>query len=451
MKKLLIICTLLFLTKASYSQSANDTLTIDDLYIDFTAPEITAFSILDLEMQEVVTPGSTKEFLTSVLNYVDDAGNVKPGLALEWAPFHTFIKNVPQKGFGRSIRNLSISFATASTDTTSSQMGLGFKWTIYDGTNPYNNKNFRKDLDQVFDDVDKEFGIVQQAARPRIIQQKKIMITLLSKKSIPDSFEIVDDVFGLSTLDGFYNIRSYFIEGNVLQVSETVNEYFLREILEKIDTAKHDEIKMDPLISSTISEFTSIYLFLNAYASPQTMYLRELEKLKKAFEKENWNKPAIQISCGWGFHSDSSFIGDYKQIVRTFAFTSGLPVDIGLKGGIPDWLRSNVRWLFQVKYQNYDNERFELNDQWSIGNRFIFGRSRVRASYEFAYLDEENQSVEPSIDANGWRHTPGIQYKISEDFWTEVAFAGRTAETTSGIEMLPRFTFRRNFRTNPRE
>ena len=70
-----------------------DGISIDDYYVDFSVPDITAFSILDVNPNDVVRPGNVKEFAAGVVNYVSENGNLKPGLAIELAPYRLLARS----------------------------------------------------------------------------------------------------------------------------------------------------------------------------------------------------------------------------------------------------------------------------------------------------------------------------------------------------------------------
>ena len=77
----------LFLVHLTMNAQNRDSISIDDYYVDYSVPDITAFSILDVNPNDVVRPGNVKEFAAGVINYVSENGNLKPGLAIEIAPY----------------------------------------------------------------------------------------------------------------------------------------------------------------------------------------------------------------------------------------------------------------------------------------------------------------------------------------------------------------------------
>src|SRR6478736_8129729 len=85
---------------------------INDYYIDFAIPDITAFSLLDINTNKINRPGNVKQFAIGVQNYVDANGNLKPGLAMEFAPYKFFANGDTNNwGKNKSLKNLQISLA----------------------------------------------------------------------------------------------------------------------------------------------------------------------------------------------------------------------------------------------------------------------------------------------------------------------------------------------------
>ncbi len=77
----------LYLVPIAVSAQNRDDISIDDYYVDYSVPDITAFSILGVNTNDVVRPGNVKEFAAGVVNYISENGNLKPGLAIELAPY----------------------------------------------------------------------------------------------------------------------------------------------------------------------------------------------------------------------------------------------------------------------------------------------------------------------------------------------------------------------------
>ena len=112
----------------------------------FLCPDITAFSILDVNPNDVVRPGNVKEFAAGVINYISENGNLKPGLAIELAPYRLLArskKQVPTWQRNKSLKNLQLSIATAQGDSTNLLVAWGVNWTPIDKTDPVEDKGLQ--------------------------------------------------------------------------------------------------------------------------------------------------------------------------------------------------------------------------------------------------------------------------------------------------------------------
>ena len=137
----------LFLVHWTMNAQNRDGISIDDYYVDFSVPDITAFSILDVNPNDVVRPGNVKEFAAGVVNYVSENGNLKPGLAIELAPYRLLARSKKRVATtwqrNKSLKNLQLSVATAQGDSTNLLVAWGVNWTPIDKTDPVGDKGLQ--------------------------------------------------------------------------------------------------------------------------------------------------------------------------------------------------------------------------------------------------------------------------------------------------------------------
>lgn len=125
---------------------------------DLAVPESPAFTILGLTPQTVIRPATPKEFVSSLLNGVDEHGNLQSGLALDAVPFLIF------GGDGISLYDYNHSYLTrllsrtqtslATTKGTgdkdkSVRLALGFHMTLWDRGDPRTDSELFKCYDKV--------------------------------------------------------------------------------------------------------------------------------------------------------------------------------------------------------------------------------------------------------------------------------------------------------------
>lgn len=114
--------------------------------LDLSVPDSPAFTVLGLTPQTVVRPTSPRQFASSLLNGIDQRGNLQTGVALDAAPYLVFagsaltLKNYRDSYFLRFLARTQTSFATtkgASDNDKSIRMALGFHFTLLDLGDPH--------------------------------------------------------------------------------------------------------------------------------------------------------------------------------------------------------------------------------------------------------------------------------------------------------------------------
>jgi hypothetical protein len=128
------------LLNSLFPGAAND-VTADTSNIDLSVPESPAATVLGVTPNTIVRPGTPREFATSLLNGLDQNGNLQTGLALDTAPFMLFNgANVTLQDYNsgyltRLLSRTQFSLAAtkgASADDTSARLALGFNLTLLD-------------------------------------------------------------------------------------------------------------------------------------------------------------------------------------------------------------------------------------------------------------------------------------------------------------------------------
>ena len=108
--------------------------------LDFAVPESPAFIVLGVSPENVVRPTSPRAFATSLLNGLDQEGNLQNGVALEAVPYtlargteFTLAEYRADK-FKRFLANTSLSLGTikgAGTNDDAARLGVGIHTILY--------------------------------------------------------------------------------------------------------------------------------------------------------------------------------------------------------------------------------------------------------------------------------------------------------------------------------
>lgn len=471
MKIRLILSVLVLSLSTSLYAQEEESVTIEDLYIDFAPSSITAFSLLGLEDSEVTTPGSAKEFLATALNYIDKEGNLKPGLAIEWSPFRSVNKKYANwnGNVQYALKSISISAATTTIEEGASQAGIGLKWNILDLSDPLNNKSFHEDLDQLLDKVadlstDRD-SYVQKVSNEIIDEAARTLIEY--DDDLPfDEYDLLDEVFTIGKPEAAQKLKETLNDDGLELNGFNFRNYYttkLKSVLNDLSednlTDQEKEVVLD-LMKSYINQEVELTLYRLSFPSQQLVYQKELKKLKEEFQKNNWNKLAFQVSGGFGFQSDSSFVGDYQNLNSAFDASLALPFDFmspfklifkesKFVSDASRFLTKNTRLVVQAKQTLYNQDFVEANSIFSFGGKLVIGGDNYRVSMETAKLKETNTETDFNNDA--MRYTLGFQFKFAEKFWQEIAIMGVTENDLASLKAYPRFSFKRAFNTEVRK
>ena len=104
-----------------------------------------AFTVLGVNPETVTRPTTAREFGTSLLNGVDQHGNLQTGLALDFVPFLTFfgdqtsLSSYRQNRTERFLARSQLSFATTkgvTDEDKATRLGLGLRLTLWDKGDP---------------------------------------------------------------------------------------------------------------------------------------------------------------------------------------------------------------------------------------------------------------------------------------------------------------------------
>jgi len=126
---------------AEASSAATLAKTLKDLQLDFSIPEMPAFTVIGLTPENVSHPRTARALAAAIKNGIDQNGKLKTGLAVEFAPFRladpskvlaSYLPGASRgpytsNTFSQAIQNASISIASAqgtSADDKSMRLGL---------------------------------------------------------------------------------------------------------------------------------------------------------------------------------------------------------------------------------------------------------------------------------------------------------------------------------------
>lgn len=457
MKKLLLLGLMaLSLTSFSQDRETKDTLEIDDFYIDFTVPDISAFSILDIEPNSVSKPGNIKEFSLGLTNYISKDGDLRPGLAVEWAPFMTFSKDA-EKWKSKNDNNLKFQWknilfsAATATDSTNVKLGTAVKFAPIDKTNPFNNSQWVEEVSNYFYEGiekrnldDAELDVKYNRHNERLLR--------FSFELLEDNNSFYDSTFHVLhiNVDEFTYWKDYYDSTIVILDRFTLKRNVIERLVEKL--SKHSLDHLYNTNSTDIDlfaeEFTNAYFENYSVKNMDITFNEYLLKKKALFKKKNWNKLAVQATYGIVSNSSTTRIEDLSSQYWSAAISAGFPLTRS-KGWfknsekVHDFFRNKSQLLLVGKYSDYLFEDSVATSSLFTGGRLLIGNSDKRFSVELGYIHQENSVL--GINQFGWRYSVGAEFKIMNSYWLEFSVGGQTFDDALGLSILPRLAFRHSF------
>ena len=91
MKNIILTIILILFSLSTRTQTTESS--IDDFYCDYSVPDLSALSMLGIESDEIVRPGSVKEFAAGISKFINTDGTIKPAYAIEWSFLRTLTKH----------------------------------------------------------------------------------------------------------------------------------------------------------------------------------------------------------------------------------------------------------------------------------------------------------------------------------------------------------------------
>lgn len=397
------IATILLIVTGLNVFSQDSVLTINDLYIDFAIPDISAFNMLGETPENVAKPGNVKDFSAQLLNIASGGKSIPPGIALEVNPYLIFTKradvtNQIVKYRESKVRGLQLTFGTLQ-DSLGSKVAYGIKWTIFDKADALMNTSLQNDI----------IKLQQQYFLER-----------------PDN-AVERNNFDKSVVDF---VKAFNENNNRVKLSEFIKDFFLfpgdKDYIEKSGGYSFnlqrgitylEEIKKEKLSSQEEKDVESLFLKYYIIMEKYERYGADSEsKIKQHltnYRKENWNKSALHIAVGHVLFSDEYMWKDLASEKISYSLNLKHPVYNSKKN-------YGVGMIWQIAGNSYFTpDSSQSVNSFSIGNRIIIGYDAFRISFEnmYSFIGKEE-----SDDQKIYRGTLGFEFQISDGTWLEMAF-----------------------------
>jgi hypothetical protein len=431
---------LLILSRLVVGQDNIDTTySINDLYIDYSVTDFSAFNMLGISEEKIIRPGNLKQFSAGLANFLSSGNNIQSGFATEYAP-KNFKKKRDEEWWNKRIRwdNFSFTLATASDDSLGTMLSGGVKWVPINNSESFGDSEFYNEVlltaKSIFNDAKKELSNDNDSLHHFIL--KKIDDDLNKLKSVLDSsFEFVMN-------EEFHDNSKKISKGEIhVPIQKFSNRFFEALSVYNVTLTDSDSAK--------IIYFSTKYVNWHFKSkSNEEKVKAKIIKLKEEYKNANWYKGAIMFSGGI---VGNSLEGTYESLkYRNFSLIVTGSMGIPLK----KYDKLNAQILLQGKFDGALIDTVEYTNKFSFGSRFIIGNSDNRISIECLYSSTQLSEVHQTSEYNQIRYLKyalGVELKISDGTWLELAIGGQKYyEGKSETVIIPSFTFKHALQTKKR-
>jgi hypothetical protein len=412
------------------AQAGTTDRTINDYYIDFGVPDLTALTVIGANSSRVLRPGTMKELATGFLGVAGEGGDINPGLAVEWTPVR------PRESL-RQYRDSRLKYVQAAFGTAKdgdlTDFGFGVRWNVLDRSDPLGNRAYHGRLLAVFDDHVRESDkrdneLRQEFARAAGSHAVGLADRLVTKgsRTRSEADRIADDL-----------AEKIWDPGNPPE------PLFVELVYHRAGVYYRDKGLFDlgPDVDGRVRELARYYVetveHINRLRQTGTKALEKaLAGVRNDFKKHSWNAPVLTVGGGWVARSaDSSWRGLRGDRISGFA-GCGFPLGTRMQG------------LVQLEGRVAAREEVDERSFWGAGGRVIAVFDDRRVSAEGYYSSADNRMDE--LDEVLWRVSVGLEMKFTKGVWFEVAIGGEFDNNSDDSTILLLGNVKYGVRKQPR-
>ena len=440
MKKLIVLFAMLMVVRLIIAQNKTDSIySINDLYIDYSAPDISAFSMLGVTEEQIVRPGNLKQFSAGLANLLSSGNKIQTGFATEYSPLN-FNKIRKTDWWYKKVRwdNYALSLATAAHDSLGTLLSGGIKWVPLNNSEAFGNSKFYDEVLLVTKSILKE-SQVKLAEEDSLY---KDFILGLVNNNLYKLMAIVDTSFEFTKNEKFYNHQEKIEKGKIQNPIQYFTDLFYNALkLQNVNISKSDSTK--------ILDYSSKYIeWLSKSNSNEEKVKEKILELKANYKKANWYKGSLMFSGGI---VGSSKEGTYESLkFRNASFIVSGAIGFPLK----KYPKVNAQLILQGKIDGALIDTVEFDNKFSFGGRFLIGNADNRLSAECLYSStqlSEAFEMEEFDQIRYLKYVLGVELKVSTGTYLELAIGGQKFfEGEKGTSIIPSFTFKHALQTKKR-
>lgn len=363
---------------------------LDPYYVDFSVPDLSAFTLLGVESSRISRPGNVRALSSALTNSLSSFG--EKGTGLEVAPFQLAHPNSLASYNGIRDR-LTISAAAVQDEGGGTRLGLGVRWVPIDRADPYDSERLQRRLQRVF--ADSRGAYSEEAARqlslrtdlrrfwesiglPReAIEEMRRLFSFedapspVRRRSLPEALRYVESEI------------AKLLEQSQPGIQQTLSEESRRRLHSLIAQYRVEAARQTETLSGLDADFAAA-----------------VTSIRTAFRDSTWNALAIQIAIG----ATAGTPGSVEDLeAQTLGGFSSLAFPLGRRG------QGIIHLQAALPLDNGARS-------FSAGGRVLFGSAVRRFSVEGLYGSNDDR-----LDGERYRVLVGGEFRLSDGVYLELA------------------------------
>ena len=422
-----IILKILLVVVPFIIRAQDSTVTVDDLYIDFSPSNVGAFTLLGITPTNTATPNSPKELLIDIQSFITSGKEIANGIAIEYSPWFTMQRNNDTVAYKKAKydkivrrKGLSISLGTA-VDSSNARIAYGFKWTPIDKSDILLNDNYIRQVNKLLQkkletQVNDQFDFQEAEIDPMFSYINDTLNGVFKRE-----FEVDTFLYALLDENGS-NLTEYGITSYVSSIEASLISYF------NILSINYSLIKNDILLdfNYVIRKMYELQTMYNEDLSHRGSTAKSIAKIKENYEKGAWNNLALSFGAGQILYSDDKSWGSLKANQFSWFVNGSLPLN-NFKNILSKKDFLQLTYLIQHTFIG-EPDSGNHNHDLKLGGRFIIGNEKARLSTDVMFnykvipeFTNEENIVTKFDNEKSLALTIGTEFRIREGLWLEFA------------------------------
>ncbi|MBI5216189.1 MAG: hypothetical protein HY960_10595 [Ignavibacteriae bacterium] len=336
---LVISSALLFVSASTFSQEIKipeiDKAS-EKARIDYAVPSAPASTILGLEQDIILKPGSIREIAVSVQNLLEGGGalEIAPGMLLGKQDLYKYIND----SWYRFVNRARISFASKQSTTGERELGLGLRFTLYDETDMRTNDTYTQLLVNklhVYNEIIKQCALELKIDEFNMTETDNIVIDECASKRVDMKIEEMRD-----------SVKMNNWNKTIIELGIAVAAFSTDSVLKNYSLAKHGLWVTGgfPLFGDDVQ------LLINLHTNIQRNQLQQWTE----WEMNGVFRGYYGSNSAKGF-LEGDFIGKYQH---ELAFGIATGFELNVLNGV--WVEGSLHWQKEEQQEDVLTTSFNV-------------------------------------------------------------------------------------------